>query len=41
MIWILLIGIVYVIWIIYALRNAPEMDDNGNIINRNNDKFPQ
>ena len=30
--------IVNSIFIVYELKNAPEMDDNGNIINRDEEK---
>lgn len=30
--------IVNLIFIVYELKNAPELDDNGNIINRDEEK---
>jgi hypothetical protein len=35
---ILLIAVIYIIWIVLAIRAAPEVDDNGNIINKKNKK---
>ena len=34
----LLIAVINIIWIVYAIRSAPEVDDNGNIIDKKNKK---
>lgn len=34
MIYLAIIYVAFFIWFIYALRNAPQMDDNGNFITK-------
>ncbi len=36
--YIILVAVVNIIWIVYAIRSAPEVDDNGNIIDKKNKK---